>query len=129
MACFTLETYHKIPIHPPDPVFHLVDGLAILPLIYFAWKPPILDLTVWFLIFILLNSFVFKSELNDYLYRYLISIVCLLIWSLIHSRHGFRPALPVILSRIVLVLDILQHDGGTGGNPLSTIELSPGRGT
>ena len=32
-----------------------------------------------FLVFILLTRFVFKSELNDYLYGYLISIVCLLI--------------------------------------------------
>ena len=41
-----------------------------------------MDLTVWFLIFILLTRFVFKYELNDNLYGYLISIVCLLIGAL-----------------------------------------------
>jgi hypothetical protein len=79
MACFTLETYKKIPVHPPVRFSIWLTGLVILPLIYFIWKLPILDLTVWFLIFILLSRFVFKSELNDYLYGYLISIVCLLI--------------------------------------------------
>jgi len=82
MGCFTLETYHKTPIHPPIRFSIWLTGLVILPLIYFIWKPPILDLTVWFLIFILLTRFVFKSELNDYLYGYLISIVCLLIGAL-----------------------------------------------
>jgi hypothetical protein len=82
MACFTLETHHKIPIQPPIRFSIWLIGLIILPLIYFIWKPPILDLTVWFLIFILLTRFVFKSELNDYLYGYLISIVCLLIGAL-----------------------------------------------
>ena len=82
MVCFTLETYQKIPIYPPIRFSIWLTGLVILPLIYFIWKPPILDLTVWFLIFILLTRFVFKSELNDYLYGYLISIVCLLIGAL-----------------------------------------------
>ena len=82
MACFTLETYQKIPIPPPFRFSVWLTGLVVLPLIYFIWKPPILDLTVWFLIFILLTRFVFKSELNDYLYGYLISIVCLLIGAL-----------------------------------------------
>jgi len=82
MVCFTLETHHKIPIRLPFRFSIWLIGLIILPLIYFIWKPPILDLTVWFLIFILLTRFVFKSELNDYLYGYLISIVCLLIGAL-----------------------------------------------
>jgi protein-glutamine gamma-glutamyltransferase len=82
MVCFTLETYQKIPIQPPVRFSIWVGGLLVLPLIYFIWKPPTLDLTVWFLIFILLTRFVFKSELNDYLYGYLISIVCLLIGAL-----------------------------------------------
>jgi len=82
MVCFTLETYQKIPIHPPIRFSIWLTGLIILPLIYFIWKPPIFDLTVWFLIFILFTRFVFKSELNDYLYGYLISIVCLLIGAL-----------------------------------------------
>jgi len=82
MVCFTLETYHKIPIHPPFRFSIWLAGMVILPLIYFIWTPPILDLTVWFLIFILLTRFAFKSELNDYLYGYLISIVCLLIGAL-----------------------------------------------
>ena len=82
MVCFTLETYQKIPIYPPIRFSVWLTGLIVLPSIYFIWKPPILDLTVWFLIFILLTRFVFKSELNDYLYGYLISIVCLLIGAL-----------------------------------------------
>lgn len=82
MVCYTLETYHKIPIHPPVRFSIWLTGLIILPLIYFLWKPAVMDLTVWSLIFILLTRFVFKSELNDYLYGYLISIVCLLIGAL-----------------------------------------------
>ena len=82
MVCYTLETYQKIPIQPPIRFSIWLTGLVILPLIYFIWEPSIQDLTVWFLIFILLTRFVFKSELNDYLYGYLISIVCLLIGAL-----------------------------------------------
>ena len=82
VVCFTLELYGKIPILPPVKFSIWMTGLIVLPLIYFIWKPPILDLTVWFLVFILLTRFVFKSELNDYLYGYLISIVCLLIGAL-----------------------------------------------
>lgn len=81
-VCFTLELYRKIPILPPMKFSVWVTGLIVLPVIYLIWKPPILDLTVWFLVFILLTRFVFKSELNDYLYGYLISIVCLLIGAL-----------------------------------------------
>jgi transglutaminase-like putative cysteine protease len=78
-VCFTLEIHKKIPVIPPIRLSIWVAGLVILPLIYFTIKPPVLDLAVWSLIFILLTRFVFKSELNDYLYGYLISIVCLLI--------------------------------------------------
>lgn len=81
-VCFTLEMYQKIPVLPPARFSTWVMALVILPLIYFIWKPPILDLTVWFLAFLLLTRFIFKSELNDYLYGYLISIVCLLIGAL-----------------------------------------------
>ncbi len=81
-ACFTLEMHQKIPVIPPSRFSIWVTGLVVLPLIYFLWEPPILDLTVWFLIFIMLTRFVFKSEFNDYLYGYLISIVCLLIGAL-----------------------------------------------
>lgn len=82
VVCFTLELYQKIPVLPPVRFSTWVMALVILPLIYFVWKPPILDITVWFLAFLLITRFIFKSELNDYLYGYLISIVCLLIGAL-----------------------------------------------
>ena len=81
-AFFLLEMQQKIPVFPPFRFSIWLTGLVIVPLLHILWEPPILDLTVWFLIFIMLTRFVFKSELNDYLYGYLISIVCLLIGAL-----------------------------------------------
>ncbi|CAI2719116.1 transglutaminase TgpA family protein [Nitrospina watsonii] len=78
-AFWMLEWNKRIPLPPPR-FFSLWKIAAIaLPVLYIAIKPEMLNLIVGFLLFMLLTRFLFKTELNDYLYGYLISIVCLLI--------------------------------------------------
>ncbi|MFQ5717521.1 MAG: DUF3488 and DUF4129 domain-containing transglutaminase family protein, partial [Nitrospinales bacterium] len=54
-------------------------GVLFIPIVYFFLDWPLLDLLTAFLILILFARLIFKTELNDYLYGYLIAIVCLLV--------------------------------------------------
>ncbi|MGP0565907.1 MULTISPECIES: transglutaminase TgpA family protein [unclassified Nitrospina] len=74
-----LEWNKKIPVMPHRLFSLWKIGLIALPAIYVLFQPKMLDLVTGFLLFVLLSRFLFKTELNDYLYGYLVSIVCLLI--------------------------------------------------
>jgi transglutaminase-like putative cysteine protease len=76
--CMVLEFRKKIPIKPPAGLSLLKVGLIILPLVYFTIPLSTIDFTAYALIFILITRFIFKTELNDYLFGYLIAIVCML---------------------------------------------------
>ncbi|PIQ97282.1 MAG: hypothetical protein COV67_05055 [Nitrospinae bacterium CG11_big_fil_rev_8_21_14_0_20_56_8] len=82
LVCYILERKKIIPVSPPSRYLLSKWSLLALPAIYFALDVPLLDLVVWFVAFLLFTRFVFKSELNDYLFGYLIAIVCLLIGAL-----------------------------------------------
>jgi hypothetical protein len=77
-----LELQKKIPIPPPKAFSPWKVGILVFPAVYLVFQPEELDLMVWFLLALLITRFVFKSEFNDYLYGYLISIVCLLMGAL-----------------------------------------------
>jgi len=78
-VCWAMEWKKHLPIQPPA-LFSLWKIAAFGgPIIFFAFRPSILHLVTGFLVFALFTRFLFKTELNDYLYGYLISIVCLLI--------------------------------------------------
>jgi hypothetical protein len=78
-ACFYYESKGRIPLEPPVQLSIWKIGAAFFVFFYFLGDLPILPVLVSFLILIMFIKLVFKSELNDYLYGYLIGIVYLLI--------------------------------------------------
>ena len=50
--------------------------------LYLVFGLPILNLISGFLVYLLYTRFIFKTEFNDYMFGYLIAIVCLLIGAL-----------------------------------------------
>lgn len=79
LVCFILEVKQVLPLKPPVKIVFSSGGLLALPLLHFGLDLPLLPLLVWVLVFLLFSRLIFKSELNDYLFGYLLSIVCLLI--------------------------------------------------
>lgn len=78
-ACLVLEIRKVLPLSPLSHVQVPKWTLLGLPLIFVFLNIPLLDFVAGFLTFILITRFIFKSELNDYLFGYLLSIACLLI--------------------------------------------------
>ncbi|MCF8721395.1 transglutaminase TgpA family protein [Nitrospina gracilis] len=78
-AFWILEWNKKIPVMPHRLFSLWKIGVVALPAVYFVFQPEMLNLVTGFLLFVLLTRFLYKTELNDYLYGYLVSIVCLLI--------------------------------------------------
>ena len=77
--CFVLEMKKVIPFSSP-PQLHLWKLCLLFVLIfYFLMDLPLLELLAAFLILVLFLRLILKTELNDYLYGYMIAIVCLLI--------------------------------------------------
>ncbi len=91
IVCMILEHRQRLPRVAAFPLSLWQIGLFIVPLVYFFFKPPLLDLVAGLLVVILISRFIFKTELNDYLYNYLISIVCLLLGALYIRDISFGP--------------------------------------
>lgn len=87
--CFFLEIRKAIPIEPPHSILNSKWALLTLPFLYIGFDLPLLDLVTWFLVFLILTRFVFKTELNDYLFGHLLSIVCLLIGAIYVQELAF----------------------------------------
>ncbi len=77
--CFFLERKQIIPIEPFIKLAIAKWALPLIPLLYFVFGFPLLETVVSILVLLVLSRFVFKTELNDYLYGYLICIICLLL--------------------------------------------------
>ncbi|UCD12215.1 MAG: DUF3488 domain-containing protein [Nitrospinaceae bacterium] len=77
--CMVLEIRKVLPLSPLSHVQVPKWTLLALPMIFVLFDIPLLDFVSGFLTFILITRFIFKSELNDYLFGYLLSIACLLI--------------------------------------------------
>ena len=90
-VCMILEYRQQLPRVPTAPFSLWQIGFFILPAIYFFFKPALLDMVAGFLIVILITRFIYKTELNDYLYNHLISIVCLLLGALYIRDVAFGP--------------------------------------
>lgn len=91
IVCMVLEYRQRLPRVATFPLSLWQIGLFIVPLVYFFFKPPLLDLVAGLLVVILISRFIFKTEFNDYLYNYLISIVCLLLGALYIRDISFGP--------------------------------------
>ena len=89
ILCFLLEQSGQIPIRPTTPILSSNWAFLLLPFLYFIFNPPLLDLIAGFLIYLMFARFIFKIEFNDYLFGYLIAIVCLLIGAIFDQSLTF----------------------------------------
>ncbi len=78
-VCFYYESKGRIPLEPPVQLSIWKIGVLFFVFFYFLGDLPVLPVLVSFLILVMFLKIVFKAELNDYLYSYLIGIVYLLI--------------------------------------------------
>lgn len=88
-ACMVLEVKKIIPLQPPLKILSSSWGLLALPLLYFGFDFPLLDLLVWVLIFLHFSRLIFKTELSDTLFCYLISLICLLLGAMVTQGLAF----------------------------------------
>ena len=80
--CYALEYRGTIPVTPSKKFPSSTWVLLLVILLYLGFGLPILNLISGFLVYLLYTRFIFKTEFNDYLFGYLIAIVCLLIGAL-----------------------------------------------
>jgi len=78
-VCMTLEIRRVLPLSPLSNIRLPKWTLLLVPVVFLVLNLPLLDFVSGFLTFILISRFIFKSELNDYLFGYLLSIACLLV--------------------------------------------------
>ncbi len=107
VTCLVLEVKKIIPLLPPLKIISSSWGLLILPLLYFSFDLPLLDLLVWILIFLLFSRLVFKTELNDTLFCYLISLVCLLLGAMV--THGLAFGILFLTFYLVLSWGLITY--------------------
>lgn len=88
-VCLVLEYKKIIPLLPPLKILSSSWGLLALPLLYFSFDLALMDLLVWVLIVLLFSRLVFKTELNDTIFGYLISLTCLLLGAMVSQDLAF----------------------------------------
>jgi hypothetical protein len=84
-----LEMRDILPIKPMIKGINSKWLVLMVPSVYFLLKVPLLDLVTWFLVLIMFSRMIFKSEVNDYLFGYLIAIVCILLGALFTQSISF----------------------------------------
>jgi hypothetical protein len=84
-----LEMRDILPIQPMIKGINSKWLVLMIPSVYFLLSVPLIDLVTWFLVFIMYSRMIFKSELNDYLFGYLIAIVCILLGALFTKSISF----------------------------------------
>lgn len=89
ILCFILEQSERIPLQPATRFLGSTWVFLLLPFLYIAFNLPLLDLVAGFLVYLIFARFIFKSEFNDYLYGYLIAIVCLLVGAIFQQSLAF----------------------------------------
>jgi protein-glutamine gamma-glutamyltransferase len=79
---YALEMKKIIPVRPSSKQLISNWNVLILPVLYFILDLPLFDLTIWFVVLLIFTRFLFKAEVNDYLFGYMLAIVCLFIGAL-----------------------------------------------
>ncbi len=79
---YALELKKIIPIKPSSKQLISNWNVLVLPVLYFALDLPLFDLVTWFVVFLIFTRFLLKAEINDYLFGYMLAIVCLFIGAL-----------------------------------------------
>jgi protein-glutamine gamma-glutamyltransferase len=80
--CYALEYRATIPVTTPKKFPSSTWGFLLIISLYLGFGFSILNLVSGFLVYLLYTRFIFKTDFNDYLFGYLIAIVCLLIGAL-----------------------------------------------
>jgi len=84
-----LEMRDILPIRPIIKGINSKWLILMMPSVYLLLSIPLLNLVTWFLVLIMFSRMIFKSELNDYLFGYLIAIVCILLGALFTQSISF----------------------------------------
>jgi len=79
---FILEMKKIIPFKPSSKQLISNWNVIAIPVLYFAFDVSLFDLTIWFVVFLIFTRFLLKAEINDYLFGYMLAIVCLFIGAL-----------------------------------------------
>ncbi|GJL79420.1 MAG: hypothetical protein NPINA01_24090 [Nitrospinaceae bacterium] len=87
--CLVLEVKKILPLKPPVRILSSSWALLALPFLYFGFDIPLLDLLVWFLVFLLFSRIILKTELNDYLFGYMLTLICLLLGAMVIHQLVF----------------------------------------
>jgi protein-glutamine gamma-glutamyltransferase len=126
ILCLVLEQAGRIPLQPKSRFLSSYWAFLLLPFIYFTFNLPLRELVAGYLVFLLFTRFIFKSEFNDYLFGYLIAIVCLLIGAIFEQSVAFGLiflAFNLVLSWC-LILYTLMSDRNKSNSPPSTFNKS-----
>ncbi len=86
---FFAELKAKIPIITGKNYWGYYIGPLALILGYFVFNLPIFDSLCYFLLILLFTRIVFKKEINDYLFCYILSLACLVIGAMGTAEFSF----------------------------------------
>jgi protein-glutamine gamma-glutamyltransferase len=118
--CFILEKLEYIPLRPTNQILSSSRVFLLIPFLYFAFNLPLLELVTGFLVYLLFARFIFKSEFNDYLFGYLIAIVCLLIGAISQQGLGFGIiflSFNLVLSGCLIFYTLISERVGSASPP------------
>lgn len=122
ILCFALEQSERIPLPPATPILNSNWFFLLLPFLYFAFDLPLLELISGFLVYLIFVRFIFKSEFNDYLFGYLIAIVCLLIGAIFEQNLIFGVIFVgfyLVLSWCLIFYTLMVERAGSKSPPLN----------
>jgi len=118
--CFYYESKGQIPLEPPVQLSIWKIGVAFFVIFYLLGNFQVLPILVSFLTLIMFLKLVFKTELNDYLYGYLIGIVYLLIGAIYAKGLSFGflfLSFYLILCWVLILYNLVVRKIGSGATP------------
>ena len=118
--CLSLEQSERIPFQPATRILNSNWGFLLLPFLYFTFNLPLLELVAGFLVYLLFARFIFKTEFNDYLFGYLIAIVCLLIGAIFEQGLAFGMiflGFNLVLSWCLIFYTLISERTGSNSPP------------
>ena len=120
--CYILEYRSTIPVLPSNNITSSTWGLLLVIFLYLGFDLSILSLVSGFLVYLIYTRFIFKTEFNDYLFGYLIAIVCLLIGALYIQGLAFAGvflSFYLVLSWCLISYHLMAEQAGARSSPHS----------
>ncbi|MEK9628755.1 MAG: DUF3488 and transglutaminase-like domain-containing protein [Nitrospinota bacterium] len=120
--CYVLEYRSTIPVSPSYKIPESTWGFLLITLLYFGFDLPVINLISWFLVYLLYTRFIYKTEFNDYLFGYLIAIICLLIGALYVQGLAFGGVFfgfYLVLSWCLIFYHLMSEQAGGRSQPKS----------